>query len=123
MSQDALALAADAPAKRARKRGPAAIVRLDGRTQVAHRTRELIASFVSSLGGAVTPTQSVDVRRAAELLALAEARRAAALRDPATTDLDALIRLEGAADRAVRRLEIKAAAIPKSAASASERAP
>lgn len=81
---------------------------VDGRTLVARRRRELIDIYTSALGGAASLSegQRLDIRRAAELVTLAEAERAKAMRGE-PVDLSALIRVEGAADRAVRRLGIK----------------
>jgi hypothetical protein len=81
---------------------------VDGRTLVAKRRRELIEIYMVALGGpaAVAGRLVVDVRRAAELVTLAEAERAKAMRGE-PVDLSSLIRIEGAADRAVRRLGIK----------------
>lgn len=86
---------------------------VDGRTLAARRRRELINAYTVALGGieAISVSRLVDVRRAAELVALAESERAKALRGEAV-DLSALIRVEGAADRAVRRLGIKPGAVP-----------
>jgi hypothetical protein len=91
---------------------------LDGRTLVARRRRELIAIYVAALGGpaALSEGQQIDIRKAAELTALAEAARARAMREGATGagELTAMVRLEGMAARAVRALNIKAgAAQPK----------
>jgi hypothetical protein len=52
--------------------------------------------------------QLTNIRRAAELTALAEETRVIALRKGASTiDLTSLVRLEGVASRAVRALGIK----------------
>jgi hypothetical protein len=92
---------------------PRKLAGVDGRTTRGRRRRDLIESYVGALGGwrAVTDAQLSDIRRAAELTAIAEQARAAALQDGAVTiDLGGLIKIEGAADRAVRRLGIKSAA-------------
>jgi hypothetical protein len=91
---------------------------LDGRTLVARRRRELIAIYVAALGGpaALSEGQRIDIRKAAELTALAEQARARAMREGATGagELTAMVRLEGMAARAVRALNIKPrAAQPK----------
>ena len=84
---------------------------LDGRTQVAKRRRELIAIYTAALGGpaALSAGQVIDIRKAAELTALAEAARARAMRHGTgdASDLSAMIRLESTAARAVRALSIK----------------
>jgi hypothetical protein len=81
-----------------------------GRSPAGRRRRDLVSFFVDALGGTdnVTPVQVTDVRRAAELTALAEEIRAKALCEgTGAVDLAALVRLEGAASRAVRALGIK----------------
>lgn len=88
---------------------------LDGRSGSGRRRRDLIEAFADALGGAtaLSEVQMIDVRRAAELVAVAEEARAAALKQGgAAVDLHELVKLEGAADRAVRRLNIKAAGKP-----------
>jgi hypothetical protein len=62
--------------------------------------------FTAVLGGRdrITEGQLANVVRAAELMALAEEARLTALKGDSAVDLVALVRLEGVADRAVRRL-------------------
>jgi hypothetical protein len=85
---------------------------LDGRTLVARRRRELIAIYSAALGGAaaLSEGQLIDIRKAAELTALAEAARARAMREGASGagELTAMVRLEGMAGRAVRALNLPA---------------
>ena len=85
---------------------------LDGRTRRARRRRELIAAYSSALGGdaALTEGQRIDIRKAAELVALAEDCRALALQEgPAGAGaISALVRLESASARAVRVLRLPA---------------
>lgn len=81
-----------------------------GRSPAGRRRRDLVNLYVDALGGVdkVTPIQSTDIRRAAELTALAEESRTKALCEgTGAIDLTALVRLEGAASRAVRALGIK----------------
>ena len=84
---------------------------LDGRTLIARRQRALANAFILALGGLdrVSAVQMADVKRAAELVALAEATRSRIMRAGATPagELTALIRLEGTAARAQRALGIK----------------
>ena len=84
---------------------------LDGRTLVARRRRELIAVYSDALGGAaaLSEGQLIDIRKAAELTALAEQARARAMRQGTAdaSELSAMIRLESTAARAVRALNIK----------------
>jgi hypothetical protein len=86
---------------------------LDGRTLVARRRRELIEIYTIALGGpaSLSAGQWIDIRKAAELTALAEQARARAMREGATGagELTAMVRLEGMAARAVRALNIKPA--------------
>jgi len=78
---------------------------------IARRQRALANAFVVALGGLprVSALQMADVKRAAELIALAEACRARIMRDGAAApaELTALTRLEGTASRAQRALGIK----------------
>jgi hypothetical protein len=84
---------------------------LDGRTLAARRLRELIDIYTAALGGAASLSdgQRLDIRKAAELTALAEQARARAMREGASGagELTAMVRLEGMAARAVRALDIK----------------
>lgn len=84
---------------------------IDGRTFAAKRRAALIRNFIDALGGddQVTALQLVDVRRAAELTALAEEARTRALRDgSAAVDMSSLVRLEGMAARAQKALGLAA---------------
>lgn len=76
---------------------------------INRRRKDLVASFVQALGGParVTPLQLVEIERAASLTLLAQEMRSRALRGEAIEITD-LTRLEGTADRAVRRLNIPA---------------
>jgi len=84
---------------------------IDGRSQLGRRVRDLAESFAAQLGGwpTLSDTMAANVRKAAELTALAERARADALRDGSVDPLG-LVRLEGATGRAVRALGIKPAA-------------
>jgi hypothetical protein len=64
-------------------------------------------AYAELLGGwaVLSDTMAANVRRAAELVALAENARADALRN-GNTDALGLVRLEGAANRAVRALQL-----------------
>jgi hypothetical protein len=87
---------------------PTKLAGVDNRSTHGRRRRDLIRGYVAAMGGPdkVSPATMNDVTRAADLVALAEKMRGDALRGDAF-DLSDLIRLEGAADRAVRRLAIK----------------
>ena len=82
---------------------------VDGRTRWGRRIRDLCEVFAQRLGGwdVLNDMELAAVKRAAELMTLAEQARANALQG-CHIDPDMLIRLQGAADRAVRRLDIKA---------------
>lgn len=71
---------------------------ISGRTVVGRRVRDLAENFADQLGGwaGMSGMLAANVRKAAELTALAEQARAQALRDPL-----GLVRLEGAAAHAV----------------------
>jgi hypothetical protein len=97
---------ADRPAaNRARATNKPRRMVISGRTALGRRVRDLADSFAAQLGGwtGLSDTMTHNVRRAAELTALAEQTRADALRDGNLNPL-ALVRLEGAANRAVRAL-------------------
>jgi len=67
------------------------------------------------LGGSVTELVAVQIRKAAELLTMAEGIRAGALGGTPQTsgDLTALIRIEGEARRALRALGLKIEPAPR----------
>lgn len=79
--------------------------RLDGRTGNAKRVRELVAVFTGQLGGSLDALQRETVTRAAELTVAAESMRKRSLRGE-TIDIAELIKLENAASRAVRGLNL-----------------
>jgi hypothetical protein len=83
----------------------------DGRTRRARRRRQLIATWSNDLGGdgALSETQRTDIRRAAELAALAEDCRALAMQEGSPGGpgvLSVLIKLEGTLARAMKRLNL-----------------
>jgi hypothetical protein len=92
---------------------PDRLTGLDNRSSAGRRRRDLIRGYITALGGPekVSPAMMNDITRAADLIVIAEQKRAEALRGVAV-DMGDLIRLEGAADRAVRRLAIKPGAQP-----------
>jgi hypothetical protein len=71
---------------------------LDHRTRRAKRRRELIAIYTNALGGdnRLSEAQRVDIKKAAELVALAEDARAMALQQgPVTAGaMDLMVRLQ-----------------------------
>jgi len=83
------------------------------------RRRALIAAYSDALGGdaALSEPQKADIKKAAELVALAENCRALALQEGnpgGPSAISAMVRLESAAARAVRvlRLPAPSAAVP-----------
>jgi hypothetical protein len=87
---------------------PTRLAGVDGRSSHGRRRRDLILTYTDALGGAdkVSVATMNDIVRAVDLVVIAERARADALRGK-DVDLGDLTRLEGAADRAVRRLGIK----------------
>jgi hypothetical protein len=90
---------------------------VSGRSAVGRRIHDLSDQWAAALGGwdTLTDLMSSNVRKAAELTALAEKCRADALRD-GNVDPLALVRLEGASNRAVRALQLD---VPRTEAGAS----
>jgi hypothetical protein len=81
--------------------------RYSGNSSEWHRIKALTAAFRAALGAAAEdPIVSIAIMRAAELTMLAEGHRAKAIRGEPIT-VDELLRIEAAADRAVRRLGIR----------------
>lgn len=93
---------------------PHLVAGADGRSARSRRRRDMINGLIEALGGNVSVTTMADVTRAVDLGLVCEAKRAAALRGEAV-DLDALARLENAADRAMRRLNLKPGSASSSA--------
>jgi hypothetical protein len=83
--------------RRARERKP-----LDGRTRLQRRIRALRDGYLAALGGTVSLELRDRCERAAQLVAIAEEARRKAL--AGGVDLDDLVRIENASDRAVRAL-------------------
>src|SRR4051794_31595434 len=95
-----------APIARRHSRHARRRVRVDARTWLGRRAKELAEGIASQVGGwaSLTASQVADVRRAAELNAFAEQVRADVLRQGAVLrDIDAVLRLEGLAARSTRQ--------------------
>jgi hypothetical protein len=106
-------LAGDALSKRQRaRRTNDPFAGLDMNTARGRRTADLVRAYLVALGNPEDIERQAAAIAAAELQVLAEEARAAALKDGASADLDGVVRVQGAADRALRRLGIKAAAAP-----------
>jgi hypothetical protein len=86
---------------------PRALTGLTRQAQ-ARRRHDLIRTFLAALGGkdAVSPVAMLQVKKAAELLSLAESVRSSLIGDP-TRDVTGLVRLEGEARRTLHALGIR----------------
>jgi hypothetical protein len=106
MPAESAAVTSIAPAKpRPNKRRVK--VRIDKRYALGRRVKELEATFRARLGAdALDPVTDTAIRRAAEMVALAEAASARALRADPRVSMDDVVRLQRAADLAVRRLHL-----------------
>jgi hypothetical protein len=91
-----------------RQRKAAIARRQQAADEAAARRPQLIAAYVDALGGAdrINPIQMTDIERCVDLILLARDMRAAVRHG--TAKVADLTRLEGAADRAVRRLNLPA---------------
>lgn len=79
---------------------------LDGRTVASRRARSLAAALAEELGGIITASLGAAIERAATLVALAEDVRSRRLAGDESVSLEDLVRVDAAADRAVRRLHL-----------------
>ena len=79
------------------------------RSLAAQRRKRLVAEYVAALGGpkAVDAAMLDKVKRAAELVVVAELARDAVLRSRGESGLDNLVRIERLAELAVRRLHLE----------------
>jgi hypothetical protein len=84
---------------------------ISGRSALGRRVADLAEGFASQLGGwsALSPIMAANVRKAAELTALAERLRQEALRN-GNVDPAAVVKIEGASNRAVRSLGLSSPA-------------
>jgi hypothetical protein len=91
------------PAQRAKRTNdPFAGIRTN--TARGRRIADLVGAYLAALGNPTEIARQAEVIAAAELQVLAEEARALALQQVGHADLDQIIRLQGAADRAVRKL-------------------
>jgi len=102
----------DLPSRQRARRTNDPLASIDMNTARGRRVADLVRAYLRSLGNPAGIEQQAAIIAAAELQVLAEEVRTTALRDAGHADLDQVIRLQGAADRAVRRLGIKPAAKP-----------
>ncbi len=85
-----------------------ALAGVDRTTARGRRIADLIRCYLSALPNAAGDVgRQAEIIAAAELQVIAEETRAAALREPEKADLNEIVRMQGAADRALRRLGIK----------------
>lgn len=80
---------------------------IDTNTGRGRRIADLVRAYLRALGNPGDIERQAAVIAAAELQVLAEEARAAALRQPGQADLNQVVRMQGAADRAVKALGIK----------------
>jgi hypothetical protein len=80
---------------------------LDGRTRLARRVKQLTKAYLAALPGPASPVQVAQVRRAAEMTALAEHARSKRMAGDEVS-WDDVVRLDSAARRAVRDLKLPA---------------
>jgi hypothetical protein len=86
----------------------------DGRSSANRRITKLARMWVAELGD-VSVVDMISIRRVVELAVAAEELRGRILRGERTSDtaLNSLVRLEGIADRAIRRLRSSSKREPK----------
>jgi len=98
-----------------RKRRMLTVQHLDGRYRGAKRAKRIARELIAALGPSITPIQKQAAERAAMFCAIAEDLAARRLRGEAVS-LDEVIRLEGAARRAVERLGLPSERKPSNGA-------
>jgi hypothetical protein len=106
-------LTAEPPRGQRAKRTNNALAGVNMNTARGRRVADLVRSYLKALGNPDDVGRQAEIITAAELQVLAEEGRAAALQSPKTGDLDCIVRIQGAADRALRRLGIKPGAAQK----------
>jgi hypothetical protein len=101
---DAATMTTEAASKEGK---PEPAFRKPNQTRAGRQRQEMVAGYIAALGGAdrISPIQMADIERAADLVMLAQTVRAALAAGVKVTIND-LVKLEGAADRAVRRLNL-----------------
>ena len=100
-------LNAELPSRQRARRTNDPLAAISTNTARGRRVADLVRAYLRALGNPTNIEQQAAVIAAAELQVLAEEARATALKDAGRADLDQVIRVQGAADRAVRRLGIK----------------
>jgi hypothetical protein len=98
---------ADVPNSQRARRTNDPLSGMNMNTARGRRCADLVRAYLKSLGDPYDAGRQAAVIQAAELQVIAEETRAVALREPGKADLDAVVRIQGSADRALRRLGIK----------------
>jgi hypothetical protein len=107
---DAPTMTAEAASKAEPTKGrPEPAYRKPTQTRAWRQRKDLIDGYVTALGGRVSPIQLRDVERAVDLIMLANTARAELA--AGKTTINDVVKLEGASDRAVRRLCLKPGAV------------
>lgn len=97
------------------------LVRWSGNSPTGRRTRDLFRGYMAALGDPSDRPTVALVVAAAEAVVLAEVAREDCLRGLTDLKANTLVRIEGAANRALRRLKLDKAAPPPRAKSWRER--
>jgi len=105
-------LGVELPSRQRAKRTNDPFAGIDTNTARGRRVADLVRAYLRALGNPVEIERQAAVIACAELVVLAEEARTAALAQDGYADLDRVIRMQGAADRAICRLGIKPSAEP-----------
>lgn len=92
------------PSRQRARRTNDPLAEIGTNTARGRRVADLVRAYLRALGNPANIEQQAAVIAAAELQVLAEEARGAALKETGRADLDQVIRVQGAADRAVRAL-------------------
>jgi hypothetical protein len=106
---EAMTMTAETGKTEATRSRPEPAYRKPNQTRAARQRKEMIADFVAALGGSVSPIQLQDVARCVDLIMLANTARAELA--AGRTTINDVVKLEGASDRATRRLCLKPGAV------------
>ena len=106
MQADAAEIAADHAPAALEKRRLLTVRHLDGRTRARKRADKLVALFEREAGGTITPTMRIAIERAAALVVLSEDVSARRLSGDMRISVDDVVRIDHAAERALRRIGI-----------------
>jgi hypothetical protein len=106
-------LATEQPAKLRARRTNDLFAGIKLTTARGRRIADLARAYIAALGNPAEIERQAAVIAAAELQVLAEEARTTALKHGVAPDLDQVVRIQGAADRALRRLGVRPGAEPK----------